>query len=133
MQIRLKYGAEGLDLEFPQTPNFVGILQPLEAAPIANPAKAVVQALDQPLASLPLRELAGGKTDAVIVISDITRPVPNSLLLPPIISQLEAAGIASDQITILIATGIHRPNEGEELERLVGREIAASYRIINHF
>ena len=133
MHIHLKYGEDGLDLEFPQTPNFVGVLSPQEAALIAKPAEAVTHAIEQPIESAPLKELARDKSDAVIVISDITRPVPNRLLLPLIIQQLEAAGIPADQITILIATGIHRPNEGAELERLVGKEIASTYRILNHF
>jgi len=133
MHIHLKYGEDGLDLEFPQTPNFVGVLSPQEATLIAKPEQAVTQALEQPIESAPLKDLARGKSDAVIVISDITRPVPNRLLLPLIIQQLEAAGIPADQITVLIATGIHRPNEGAELERLVGKEIASTYRILNHF
>ena len=45
---------------------------------------------------------------------------------------LEAAGIPRDKITILIATGLHRPNEGAELIEMVGEEIAANYRIENH-
>ncbi len=133
MRIQLKYGEDGLDLEFPETPNFVGVLYPEDSQALASPKEAVAQALGQPIECPPLKELARDKTDAVIVISDITRPVPNSLLLPLIIQQLEAAGIPSDKITILIATGIHRPNEGAELERLVGKEIASTYHIINHF
>lgn len=133
MRIQLKYGQEGLELEVPETSNFVGVLYPQEALVLTDPHEAVTQALLQPIASPPLAELAQGKADAVIVISDITRPVPNALLLPLIIQQLEKAGIPSSKITILIATGIHRPNEGQELERLVGKEIASSYRIINHF
>lgn len=133
MHINLKYGEEGLDLEFSDTSNFVGVLYPEEAEVLPVPEKVVQQSLSRPIESKPLKELAQGKTDAVIVISDITRPVPNAMLLPIIIQHLEAAGIPSAKITILIATGIHRPNEGQELERLVGKEIAASYRIINHF
>ena len=133
MHIRLKYGEKGLDLEFPQTPNFVGVLSPQEAATLPEPEQAVDRALMSPIASDSLREIARHKTDAVIVISDITRPVPNNVLLPVIIGHLLAAGIPASEITILIATGIHRPNEGQELERLVGREIAQRYRIINHF
>lgn len=131
MQIRLKYGEEGLELKFPETPNFVGVLHPQKAPVLADPEAAVRQSLCAPITSKPLAELAKDKRDAVIVISDITSPVPNALLL--IIDQIEAAGIAPEQITILVATGIHRPNEGVELERLVGKQIAASYRIINHF
>jgi len=133
MQIRLKYGETGLNLEFPETPNFVGVLYPQEAEVLTEPEEAVQQSLATPIESAPLQELARGKSDAVIVISDITRPVPNALLLPIIIQHLEAAGIPSAKITILIATGIHRPNEGQELERLVGKTIATSYRVINHF
>ena len=133
MHIRLKYGEEGLDLEFPETSNFVGVLYPQEAEVLPVPEDAVQQSLLRPIESEPLKELGRDKTDAVIVISDITRPVPNALLLPIIIQHLEAAGIPSAKITILIATGIHRPNEGKELERLVGKENASSYRIINHF
>lgn len=133
MQVHLKYGHAGLDLEFPETPNFQGVLYPAAAEPLADPAGAVAEALLRPIASPALQQLARGKTNAIIVISDITRPVPNALLLPAITLQLEAAGIPREQITILIATGIHRPNEGAELERLVGREIAGRYRILNHF
>jgi nickel-dependent lactate racemase len=133
MRVHLKYGEAGLELDFPETANFAGVLYPQEAKVIAEPAAAVEQALKRPIASPPLSELARGKQDAVIVISDITRPVPNALLLPIIIRQLESAGMPSDRITILVATGIHRPNEGAELERLVGRQIASSYRILNHF
>lgn len=133
MHIHLKYGEKGLDLVVPQTPNFVGVLYPQDAEVLADPQAAVRQSLVEPIGSKSLAEMARGKADAVIVISDITRPVPNTLLLPLIIEQLVAAGIPTSSITILIATGIHRPNEGEELERLVGKEIASSYRIINHF
>lgn len=133
MKIRLKYGEAGLDLDVPETANFAGVLYPKTADPLPQPEAAVEQSLIDPIASAPLTDLARGRKDAVIVISDITRPVPNALLLPVIIRHLGAAGIAADKITILIATGIHRPNEGAELERLVGREIASNYRIINHF
>ena len=133
MQVHLKYGEAGLDLEFPRTPGFAGVLYPQATDPLADAAGAVRAALATPIATPPLRELARGKRDAVIVISDITRPVPNRLLLPLIIAELELAGIPGTAVTILIATGIHRPNEGAELERLVGAEIAGRYRVVNHF
>jgi nickel-dependent lactate racemase len=88
--------------------------------------------LARPTGTPPLSELARGRKSACILICDITRPVPNSLLLPPILETLEASGIPRDQILILIATGLHRPNEGAELVELVGPEIAANYRVENH-
>lgn len=92
----------------------------------------ITTALEQPIGTAPLRQLAAGKRSACIVISDITRPVPNKLLLPPVLHTLEDAGIRREAICILIATGMHRPNEGAELVELVGPEIAENYRIINH-
>ncbi len=133
MRIQLKYGEDGLDLEVPETPNFAGVLYPQEALPLPDPVSTLKESLARPIDSGPLVEVARGRRNAVIVISDITRPVPNTLLLPEIIAALETAGIPAEQISILIATGIHRPNEGAELERLVGKEIAANYRVLNHF
>ncbi|MDX2481187.1 MAG: nickel-dependent lactate racemase [Desulfuromusa sp.] len=133
MQVKLKYGKSGIELNYSATPNFQGVLYPKAVKPLADPADELKKSLENPIASASLQEIATGRKDAVIVISDITRPVPNRLLLPGILEPLERAGVPRDCITILVATGIHRPNEGEELIQLVGREIAENYRVINHF
>ncbi len=106
-------------------------MEPLNAYP--DPVGAICDALASPIKSPPLRELAQGKKNACVVISDFTRPVPNRIILPPLLDTLEDCGIKRDQITILVATGMHRPNLGEELEYVVGREIKDKYRIINHY
>jgi nickel-dependent lactate racemase len=67
-----------------------------------------------------LSALARGKRSACILICDITRPVPNGLFLAPLIRGLLDAGIPSARITVLVATGLHRANEGTELAELVG-------------
>ena len=133
MQVKLKYGKTGIVLNYPETPNFQGVLYPAAVKPLVDPPTELKESLENPIAATSLREIATGRKNAIIVISDITRPVPNRLLLPGILEQLERAGVSRDSITILIATGIHRPNEGEELIQLVGREIAENYRVINHF
>ncbi|MBN2874187.1 MAG: nickel-dependent lactate racemase [Spirochaetales bacterium] len=129
----LKYGYEGLELSLPDTANFAGILEPRHRPALSDPSAAIEKSLREPIASPALRELARGRRNAVVVISDITRPVPNTLILPPLLEALGDAGIDRKAITILIATGIHRPNEGEELVQLVGTDIARDYHIINHF
>ena len=131
MRIHLDYGRTGLDVDLPDD-RLVGPLAIRPAAPIADQEGAVAAALRRPIGSRPLAEVARGRKNACILICDITRPVPNRLLLPPILRTLEEQGIARDDILILIATGLHRPNEGAELVELVGPEIAASYRIENH-
>lgn len=131
MRIKLDYGRTGLWVNLPE--HCQGPLQIRPAQPLANPEQAVAKAIDHPIGTRPLAELAKGKKSACVVICDITRPVPNNILLPPILHTLEANGIYRDKICILIATGLHRPNEGAELEEMVGAEIMRNYRIENHF
>jgi nickel-dependent lactate racemase len=131
MRVRLEYARTGLDVELP-TERVVRSLAYKDAPPLADPRAALARVLAHPTGTATLAELARGRNDACIVICDITRPVPNQTILTPILATLEAAGIARDKITILIATGLHRPNEGDELVELVGAEIAARYRIVNH-
>ena len=131
MRIHLDYGRTGLDVELPED-RLVGPLAIRPAAPLADPETAVAEALRRPIGSPPLAEVARGRKNACILICDVTRPVPNRLLLPPILRTLEEQGIARRDILILNATGMHRPNEGAEIVELVGPEIAANYRFENH-
>jgi lactate racemase len=131
MRIHLDYGRTGLDVELPDQ-NVVGCLKYQTSPPLADPQSALRNCLERPIGSPPLRELARGRRTACVVISDVTRPVPNQILLPPILETLEAAGIARREILILVATGLHRPNLGDELAEMVGPWVAANYRIENH-
>lgn len=131
MRVTLEYGRTGLEVELPDD-RVVGPLAIKPAPVLKDPEKVLRQLLAKPNGTPPLAELARGKKSACIVICDITRPVPNKLLLPPILETIEQAGIPRDKILILIATGLHRPNEGDELIELVGVEIAKNYRCENH-
>lgn len=132
MELKLAYGKSGLPVRIPDS-NLGGIVHMVQANPLENPVEAIQHSLTNPIASPALAEVAQGRKSAVIVISDITRPVPNKILLPPILETIEKAGVPRDQITILIATGIHRPNLGQELVELVGEDIANTYRVENHY
>ncbi len=103
-----------------------------DVPPLADPVAALVEAVNRPIGAPPLAELARGRRDAVIVVCDITRPAPNRLMLPPIIAALNRGGIPSERITILVGTGLHPPNEGADLIELLGHEIAATFRVVNH-
>jgi nickel-dependent lactate racemase len=131
MHVKLEYGRTGLAVELPDK-NLVRSLAYKDAPPLPDPAGAIRAALDRPIGTPALAELAHGRRDACIVICDITRPVPNRLILPPMLAALERAGIPREKITILVATGLHRPNEGAELVEMVGQEIVDNYRIENH-
>src|SRR5436309_3378660 len=100
MHIKLDYGRTGMDVELPAD-RIVGPLAIKDAMPLANPEDAIAQALAHPTGTPPLAELARGRANACILICDITRPVPNRLILPPILKILEDAGIERDSILIL--------------------------------
>jgi lactate racemase len=102
--------------------------------PILNdPVGAFQRALQDPVGCAPLAELAKDKRSVCIVICDITRPVPNGLVLPALIHALLDSGVALEELTILVATGLHRPNLGDELLELVGdRWVYENVRIENH-
>jgi nickel-dependent lactate racemase len=131
MRVKLEYGKTGLDVELPDD-RVVGPLAIRPAPPLEDPEAVLHEKLAHPTGTPALANLARNRTSACILICDITRPVPNALLLPPILKTLEDAGIPRDEILILIATGLHRPNEGAELVELVGPEIASKYRVENH-
>jgi len=133
MQVELSYGKGMLPVELPDELQVTVIRKPI--MPVLPAAvEAVASALERPVGSRPLREEAKAARSACILICDITRPVPNGLLLPPLIRTLLAAGMRGDQILVLVATGLHRPNEGAELEELVGDAwVLDTVRVENHF
>jgi lactate racemase len=131
MRFSFSFGKTGLTLDLPDRFRYLP-LEARSARPLSDEQAAIAQALDEPVASPPLRDLARGRSSAAISVCDITRPVPNSRILPPLLDRIEQAGIPKDRITILIATGLHRPANKGEIEEIVGSEIAKIYRVENH-
>lgn len=131
--VELRYGRHGLLLALPANANATIIRKP--PMPIlSDPQRAIRQALAKPIACDPLSSCAKKAKSACIAICDITRPVPNHLFLRPIIETLLASGIDKQAICILIATGLHRPNEGMELRELIGDSwVLENINIYNHF
>lgn len=122
LRVRLPKGCEPTIIRKPPMP----LLQ--------NPSDDITRALRSPVQAAPLAESARGAKRVTIVICDITRPVPNGPILRGIIEELREGGVRTDQITILIATGLHRPNLGKEMLEVVGDEwIFNNIRIENHF
>jgi nickel-dependent lactate racemase len=133
MRVELNYGKGSLPLELPERLAVTVIRKP--GMPVLPDAAASVQtALGDPVGARALAEEARGRQSACILICDITRPVPNGLLLAPILRALLEGGMLPDQIRVLVATGLHRPNEGSELEELVGDPwVLRTVRVENHF
>ena len=131
--IQLPFGRTFLEVAIPSAVKAVVIRKRKEHA-ASDPVAAVHEALAHPIASQSLQALARGRRSACILICDITRPVPNHLFLRPILTELLAAGIAPGSICVLVATGLHRPNEGDELRELIGDPwVLETVRVENHF
>jgi lactate racemase len=131
MQIRFAFGQHGLDVTLPEGPRYE-VIESRSASPLPDVAAALDAALDRPIGSKPLRELAAGRKTAAISVCDITRPAPNRLTLPPLLKRLHDAGIPVEGVTILIATGLHREATPSEINHILGPQIAAKYRVVNH-
>jgi nickel-dependent lactate racemase len=131
VQATFAFGKTGLTVSLPEGPHY-DVIESRSAPALADPEAALAEALDRPIGCKPLAELAAGKRTAAINVCDITRPAPNSVTLPPVLKRLHAAGIPVEGVTILIATGLHRGATEAEIRAIVGPEIAARYRIVNH-
>lgn len=129
--VRLSYGRTGLDLVVPDAAD---VLAGQHVAAIPQPYGAVLQALTRPIGAVPLAELIEGRRPrtVAIAISDITRPVPNKVILPPLLDYLNGTGVPDSRIVIIIGTGMHRPSTPQEREILLGADLLARVEVIDH-
>jgi lactate racemase len=131
MKTRFAFGKNGIEVSVPD--EFEPQLVLSRVAPaLPDALSALDAALDRPIGCEPLVSLAAGKRTAAISVCDITRPAPNSVTLPPMLKRLHEAGISREGVTILIATGLHRAATREELDVILGPEIAATYHVVSH-
>jgi nickel-dependent lactate racemase len=140
-EVALAYGRHGLVVRVPEE---AVVVTATELPGLVDEPGAVLGALGAPVEGPPLADLvraaarragrdgsAGGARVAV-VFPDLTRPMPNRTVLPPVLGELERLGVGPDRVELLCGTGTHRPARPEEMVELVGPEIAARYTIHQH-
>jgi nickel-dependent lactate racemase len=127
-RVRLQYGTDGLEL-LTDAPD-VTVIEPRFVPGLRDEAAAFREAVRGPIGTRPLRDLVGARDRVAVVIPDITRPMPADRLLPWLFTEL--SHVPARNVTIINGTGSHRPNTPAELERMVGRAVASTYRIVNH-
>jgi nickel-dependent lactate racemase len=132
LKVTLEYGRTGLEVELPAD-RVVGPLEIRAVPPLDHPEAAVALALEKPTGTPPLSQIARGRKTACIVVCDITRPVPNAIILRPMLKVLQEAGLVREDILILVATGLHRPSTEAERVEMLGPEIAGTYRVEDHY
>jgi nickel-dependent lactate racemase len=129
VEVELAYGRTARSVSVPEGS---AVLEKVPVRPLRDPGAALRVALDEPTGGPPLHVLARGRRDAAVVVSDATRPVPNALLLPPLLDALRRGGIPAEAVTLVVATGLHRKSTPAELDEMLGRELARSLRIVQH-
>lgn len=128
MKIHLQYGTGGLPLEI-DAPH-VTVVEPRYVPGLPDEAAAFRAAAAAPIGTKPLQELVRATDKVAVVIPDITRPLPTDRLLPWLFAEL--GHVPAANFTIINGTGSHRGNTPAELEKMVGKDVAAKYKIVNH-
>ncbi|MDR0355424.1 MAG: nickel-dependent lactate racemase [Deltaproteobacteria bacterium] len=130
MKFSLRYGHGQVELNVPER-NFAGELRPRIVGG-GREEDIVAAALASPIGSPRLREIVRPGEKICVVASDVTRPCPSHRLLPPLLAELNAAGIPDRDVVIVLALGIHRFHAPEEQKKLVGPDIYDRCLVVDH-
>jgi nickel-dependent lactate racemase len=111
--------------------NIVFVLERKHAAGLEDETTALVEAIRHPIGAPPLIDCVSRKDKVVIIVTDNTRACPDDRILPPILVELEEK-VPRENITIIVALGLHAPLSKTELNNKLGRDIVKNYRVLNH-
>jgi len=131
--MKLKYGKKEIQLSL-QDKNIIQILNSKKQKALLHPVNRLKELLKNPTNSPSLKDLVNQKkaSKILIIVNDITRPTPYEVILPPLLDELHQIGIKKENITFMVATGIHRSNSQEEIKEMFGENIVSAYKFINH-
>jgi nickel-dependent lactate racemase len=132
MKFALPYDKKTIDVDIDDR-NLVGVLvSKVEGyKPVGSQEELIEASLDSPIGSAKLEALAKGKKNIVIISSDHTRPVPSKIITPILLRRIREVQPDAN-ITILVATGFHRPSTHQELVDKYGEEIVDREQIVMH-
>jgi len=128
---QVPYSKSSLEFHLlPEMQATLAVSQP--AQPVADVSVAIQDALNHPVGTPPLREMAKTGDRVCIVFTDITRASPDHQLVPALLHELELIGVRDEDITLLCGIGMHRPSTDEEKNTKLGADIAARYEVIDN-
>ena len=129
MRVELAYGRRGTSVDVPDSAE---VVVPVDEPGLDDEAGAITDALRRPLSGPPLADLVAQAGRVAVVFPDLTRPMPNRTVLPPLLAELARAGVPDERIVLLCATGTHRQATGAEMVELIGSDIVARYEVVDH-
>jgi len=127
----IQYGPERIELAIDSS-RLAFDLQPADVEVSTDPRAEVRRALDEPVASPPLRELVSAGQKVFVIGDDATRITPTDLIVPMVLDELNAGGVSDAEITLVIATGTHRPMTTKELSAKYGSAVTDRVAVLQH-
>jgi nickel-dependent lactate racemase len=128
-RVHLPYGETGLHVEVPDEAT---VVEPTDPPAIDDEYGAVISSLRAPTEGPPLEALVEAAKSVVVVFPDITRPMPNKTVLPPLLAELERLGVGPERVELLCATGTHRRATASEMSALIGEDLFSRYKVHDH-
>ena len=131
VDVWLPYGKTEVCVRVP-TRNFLGSIEPKEKPNVQDAGAEIERALKEPIASKRLSEIAKPEHKIAVVVDDATRPAPSHLMVPPILNELNVAGVNDENVTVIFGCGTHRAVTREEAVRLLGDAVLNRVKAVSH-
>jgi nickel-dependent lactate racemase len=131
VDVWLPYGKSDVCVRIPAR-NLLGSIEPKQVSAATDANAEIERALTEPIGSKRLNEIAQPKGKIAIVVDDFTRSTPSHIMLPPVLAELNNAGVEDENITIIFGSGTHRAVKPKEAERILGVEVTDRVKTISH-
>lgn len=131
VDVWLPYGKSEICVRIP-TRNFLGSIEPVEKPGVSDTRAEIEKALREPIGSKTLSDIVNSEHKVAIVVDDATRPAPSNLMVPPLLDELNMAGVKEENVTIIFGCGTHRAVTHEEAVRLLGEDVLNRVKVISH-
>jgi lactate racemase len=131
VDVWLPYGKTDVCVRIPAR-NLLGTIEPKDQRGAADPKAEVERALKEPIGSKQLCEIAKPESKVAVVVDDATRKAPSERMLLPVLTELNAAGVKDENISVIFGCGTHRAVKPEEATELIGEEALKRVRNLSH-
>jgi nickel-dependent lactate racemase len=131
VDVWLPYGKSDVCVRIPAR-NLLGSIEPKQVSGVADVKAEVERALNEPIGSKRLSEIAQPQHKVAIVVDDFTRKTPSRAMLPPVLAELNAAGVKDENVTVIFGCGTHRAVKPEEAVRLLSEEVLNRVKTVSH-
>ncbi len=131
VDVWLPYGKSEICVRIP-TRNFLGSIEPAEKHGVSDARAEIERALRERMGSRTLSDIVKPEHKVAIVVDDTTRPAPSNLMVPPILDELNMAGVKEENIAVIFGCGTHKAVTREEAVRLLGEDVLNRVKVISH-